>query len=145
MPMSFPSLFHLFLQLCACVGFMEIQLGNDIISIGPIRSDTIWREMIHEVNFTLVDVMHDRALFDFCDLSVYTREHIQPLLQAHFVTNDTRWAAVVLNKNKLRLPYLCLGNMRFDDVSILAWQQLLSPYIQQAGGIGTCYIYIYML
>ena len=73
-----------FLFLFQCLSPSLASLELEGLSLGPFRSEIIWREDINEANFTLVNLIHDRAVFDYCDLSHYTPEHILPLLQANF-------------------------------------------------------------
>ncbi len=118
---TLPALFCLFgCFFHPSLASLVVEAGSDA-SVGPIWSDLAWREALNETGVTLINLTLNRSLFDYCDLSQYTREKIAPLLSAHYVkvnyTEDgpvvanTKWAATEISKDhNSGLSTLCAGS-----------------------------------
>ena len=112
--------------------------NSSFSSLGPMRSEAIWWDNIHEGNVTIVNLIHDREIFDFCDLGKYTRENVEPLLSSLHVTNanNTRWAACVVFKDiYLYLPSLCPA-ASYKDSYILFDARRFSAYVERLNSCG---------
>ena len=92
-------------------GVFSLQGNMDVVKVPTfVRSNLLWKEYVHEVNFTLVSIVSDQALFDYCDLNRYTPEGIAPLLQVHGLNNSTRWAATfIISDPTLSIANMCPG------------------------------------
>ncbi len=120
-------------------GTLIILANTTSIELGPIKSDIIWNDPVNEENITLVNLIIDKELFNYCDLSQYSHpKAVSRLLEANFVnqTNTTKWAAMVVFKDtSMNLAQLCQG-LDWHTSFIFMSSKLLALFIQRAGGSG---------
>ena len=103
----------------------------------PFYSVLLWNEGFREANVTLVSIVSDRVLFDYCDLASYTPAGIAPLLSSRHIVQDTKWMAVLFNEPKdppifqTCAPYVSAR----DNYSLLS-VAIFSLYVQRIGARG---------
>jgi hypothetical protein len=89
--------------LLGCLGtsFASLTVGmsgsNVTFTLRQLRSDLLWQAgNIEERNFTLVNLALSKDIFDWCDLSQYTPQGIQPLLAAHGIREtNSRYSTLI--------------------------------------------------
>jgi hypothetical protein len=125
----------LLLPLRSSLAALSIQQrGGDLLTLGPVRSDIAWLTDIKLSNITLVNLVRDRALFDYCDLTQYTPLGVAALLDAHQVKNNTQWAATLMWRDPVEdMARLCSQSVNLHDSYLLFYNQITAFYIQRAG------------
>jgi hypothetical protein len=102
----------------------------------PVYADLLWRQKFSYRNMTIVSLLIDRAVFDYCNLAVYTRVGIAPLLSFHRVAEGSPYILYIGGKE---LTPLCpVSSM--DESYPKYWFGVLSYYIQRTGASGYLYV-----
>jgi hypothetical protein len=99
-----------------------------------LYSSIKWRDNFDPVyNATLINICADRSLFDYCDLSKYNQESVQPLLLRHGynVSSNLKWIAVITAVEGSNLKGECGILPSWVDSFKLQWPRVaLVPDIQ---------------
>lgn len=90
-------------------------------------------------NASLVNILQNRELFDYCNLSVYTPSGITPLLGFYNLTINSTWMAYAAETSIV--PYCQPQSER--DKYILFWENIWGVYIQNMGAVGYIHSYPY--
>ena len=103
----------------------------------PFYSVLLWNEGFREANVTLVSIVSDRAVFDYCDLASYTPAGIAPLLSSRHIGQDTKWMAVLFNEPKdPPIFQTCAPYVSARDNYSLRSPAIFSLYVQRIGARG---------
>jgi hypothetical protein len=127
-------LFSLLPPVAGSIDYRDGEKGGWSI---PFYSVLLWNEGFREANVTLVSIVSDRALFDYCDLASYTPGGIAPLLSSRNIDQDTKWMAVLFNKPtdppvfQTCAPYVSAR----DNYSLISLA-IYSLYVQRIGATG---------
>jgi hypothetical protein len=130
------ALLLLFSLLPPVAGSIDYVDGEGGWSI-PFYSVLLWNQGFREANVTLVSIVSDRALFDYCDLASYTPHGISPLLASRNIGKDTKWMAVLFNEPKdPPLFQTCAPYVSVRDNYSLRSVPIHSLYVQRIGATG---------
>ena len=83
----------------------------ELISV-PVYASLKWTQNIALKNVRLVDIGYSVSFFDYCDLSMYNKKGIQPLLDKFNVSSKTQdWVAVL---DYTKISTCSTAKARFD-------------------------------
>ncbi len=90
-----------------------------------------------EDNVALVNLQADQSIFDYCDLSSYSREGVRALLEYHHINQSMidgglRWVG-------LQPTYVFCDDFDYTKLLtnyVLSWDQTLAPFHQELGCVG---------
>ncbi len=124
-----------------CFGSLIVKgIEGDELIFSSILS-TVWKEVpIEEYNLTIISLVRDSKLFDYCNLDQYTPEGVAPLLAAHGVNSSIPWFASLIFEDPHRLISGACSGLTWHDSYVFHWYQDLLYYIQRAGGKGITHI-----
>lgn len=112
----------------------------------PAYNILLWNPSFEESNLTIIDLQYDQSIFNFCDLSQYTPEGVLPLMETYYnITQDDidsglQWVALFYIYPECHSLDIIHN---FLEAYILAWDDLLSLYIQRTGAVGFIETYYY--
>ena len=99
----------------------------------PLFSLLNWNYHLNVRNVPLVDIQHDRKIFDYCDTTMYTRKGILPLLAVYNIQHNGTWIAVI--PEFTNIGGRC-GSISLEERYMFNTMVCMSYYIQKLGAEG---------
>ncbi len=97
-----------------------------------------WNTNFVYTQLKLINLQYNRDIFDYCDISKYTPEGVEMLLQAHHVNTTSahaQWIAVRPRGKKTRECLSVHTPLTLQERYNMYWDATYASYIQQTGKI----------